>query len=430
MTSRSFILILSLSPFLLAPAVAAAEAAGEPVTFSLCHKWSEARSESLKLLEEDVRQARARARAALGGALPRLEWDLTDTWQDPKGVEKLEAKGFSGFVEKDQVESKLSLKQPLFSGFREFSASAGFKHESARNALRMRTAARDLYELTAEAFYAVLDQEAQRENTAAAYKLAKDRVKDLGGFRRLGKARDSEVFTAEARAEALNAQVQQLNAAIVSAREDLSFLTGQDLSARPLTDEMAEVSAVAPLEEVQDKTRNRSDIKALREEVAARALRVRYERGSYWPGADVTGNYYTKRPTFMDDIGWDVVLSLRVPLFQGGTVAAQVKEAKSALAQAQLSLEEGERRALHAVRKTRAELASALLERESLESAAKAAEKSYAALQAEYKLGLVTNLDVLQALDFLVAQKSARDAAGFRAKLLSIQLALSTEQLP
>src|SRR5258706_16417582 len=84
------------------------------VTLRQCYAWAVAQSENLKIRQEDINQSSARSRSALGGAFPYLDWQFTDTWQDPKGVDTLDRQGFGGFVAKEQVDSKLSLKQPLF----------------------------------------------------------------------------------------------------------------------------------------------------------------------------------------------------------------------------------------------------------------------------------------------------------------------------
>jgi len=426
MSLAKIALPLVLPSLLLLPAAPAR--AEEGVSLRQCYDWAKERSENLKIRREDVLQSEARGRAALGGAHPELSWELTDTWQDPHGVKELERKGFSGFVEKNQIESNFALKQPLFSGLREFSAYKGAKRERARNALLLDRASQELYEKTADAFYAVVGHETDRDNTDTALTLAQDRVKELSSFRRLGKARDSELFTSQARAAALKAELQQIQARIVTAREELSFLTGQNLNAAPLTDDIPNPPAFDTLDNALALARERTDLKAQREDVAAQKLRVRYQKGYYWPTADVTGNYYTQRAAFMDEIDWDVVLSLKVPFYQGGSVSARVREAQSAYRQAQLRLEEMERDAAYNVRSVHGQLAAAVEETRSLEEAADAAQKSYDALRDEYKLGLVTNLDVLQALDFLQEQKTARDAARLRAKRLFIQLNVAVEK--
>jgi len=202
------------------------------VTLRQCYAWAVDRSEDLKARNEEIVQSKARGRIALGAALPYLDWELSDTWQDPKGVDQLDRQGFAGFVAKEQIESKLSLKQPLFSGFREFSAWSGSRHESLRDQLRLRRASLDLFERTAIAFYAVVDNETTWQNTSTAWSLAEDRVKELKGFLKLGKSRDSELFTAQAHAAALKARLDQITADINASREELSFSPARTSPAR------------------------------------------------------------------------------------------------------------------------------------------------------------------------------------------------------
>lgn len=409
---------------------AASTDGAEAATLGRVYDWAKQQSESLKIRREDIVQAKARARSSLGSALPRVTWNWMETWQEPDGVEDLERKGFSGFVEKKQIESKFSVKQPLFSGLREFSASSGFRRESARNALLLERAQRQLFQKSAEVFFDAVAYETDRANTKTAYELALDRVKELNGFLKLGKARHSEVYTAQAHAAALKGRLDQIEANVNSAREELSYLTGRDLSTITLTDDTLSVADIEPLHTYLEQAKERTDLRAQREDVLAKRLRVRYERGSYWPDADVTGNYYTKRATFLKDIDWDIVLSLEVPFYQGGAVAANVREAASALRQSVFTLEDLERYVSYSVRKMYGELAGAIQQEASLREASRAARQSYDALKKEYGLGLVTNLDVLQALDLLQEQQSAYDNARLKTKRLFVQLNVAVEKMP
>lgn len=425
---RSILILALLSPVPLFAETASGVVASS-VTLRQCFEWARAQSEDLRIRREDIEQSQARGRGAISGALPQLDWKLTDTYQDPAGVRKLEGQGFGGFVEKNQMESRFTATQALFSGLREYSAEKGFRHETVRNQLQLERANRDLFQQTAEAFYSVIGYETDRANTRMAYDLAESQVKELGGFLKLGKARESEVFTARAHAAALKGQLDALDGQVASAREDLSYLTGRNLADVPLGDE--DTLPIAPsLDDALNRAHERSDLRAQREEVEARRIRIRYERGYYWPTADLTGNYYTRRATFLKDIDWDVVLDVDVPISHGGETAAAVREALSAYRQAGFVLQQMERQVTTAVRKTHGELSAALKEAQSMDAAAASARQSYDSLRKEYRLGLVTNLDVLQALDFLRTQQNARDTARLNAKRLFIQLGVATEQLP
>lgn len=411
-----------------APALASAE--GSTVTLTQCYQWALQRSEDLKSREEDIEQARLRARGAMAGVYPSLAWEFVDIWQDPGGVNKLNAQGFGGFVQREQPEGRFALRQTIFSGFKEFSALAGFKKEGERDTLRLQRARREVFLRTAASFYNVLGRETEAANTTEGLDLAQDRVKELRGFRKLGKARESELFTAQAHAAALRAALRQSQAQIASAREELSFLTGQDLTRRPLGDDLAEAAAPPPVENALAQAQDRADVRAMRADAEAADRRIKYEKGAYLPSLDLLGKYYTRRATFLSAIDWDVTLSLSVPLFQGGRVNAAVDRAKSAKRQSELMLSELQRQIAYEVRRLHGDLTASVEEAQAQEESAQAAQKSYDALREEYKLGLVTNLDVLQALDLLLSQRGARDAARLDVKRLFIQLGVATETLP
>ncbi|MBL0059906.1 MAG: TolC family protein [Elusimicrobia bacterium] len=95
------------------------------------------------------------------------------------------------------------------------------------------------------------------------------------------------------------------------------------------------------------------------------------------------------------------MLNLDVPLFQGGTVKARVADARSGLQQAQLSLDYLERQIQSDVKKAYEAWTASLEESQSLEEAYQASKKSYDAQRREYRLGLVTNLDVLNAMNLM-----------------------------
>ncbi len=400
------------------------------VTLRQCYDWALTRSEQLKIRAEDLEQSRQNARSAKAGIYPRLDWEFVQTWQDPAGVRRLEAQGFSGFVQKSQAESWLALRQPLFSGLKEFSAFSGFMRASDRDQLHLERAKRELFEQVAVVYYTVLEREVETRNSAEGLTLAQDRVKDLRDFLRLGKARSSEIYTADAHAAALRAALRRSRAQAASSREELSFLTGQDLRARPLDDANEETYKMISLDDFLVQGGRRTDVQALRQNVAASQSRVRYEKGSYWPSLDLLGRYFTQRANFMKEIDWDVALSLEVPIFRGGRTRADVSRATAASRQAQLALDELIRRVAYQVRRLHGEFTSALEESHALEESATSARKSYEALREEYKLGLVTNLDVLQALDLLLSQRRARDAARLDVSRLYVQLGVATETLP
>lgn len=392
------------------------------VSLHQCYLAARETSEPLKRQREEIFQAQARARAALGGAFPKLSWAWRGTRQEEIGD------SFGGLLESTQVESRLALQQPLFNGLKEFSAWSGFQKQEARDQWRLQQAEQDLYAQVANAFFDVRSLEKALANSQTTLALAQDRVADLQSFIRLGKSRDGELFSAESEVAALKAAAVRLRGQIQVARELLSFLVGKDMAAPPLLDDVE--AEDASLDRFLARAQNRPDLEAQRQEVLGQTLRVRYEKGSYWPSLDLLGNYYTQRPSFYAPIDWDVSLFFGVPLYQGGTVAAQVREARSQLEQAKQTLSYLERNVQSEVRKAYLAWSSSREELGPLQDAYAAAQKSYEAQKRDYRLGLVTNLDVLTALNFMQATKRAWDNAGVEAQRRYVALRIAAGELP
>ena len=96
-----------------------------------------------------------------------------------------------------------------------------------------------------------------------------------------------------------------------------------------------------------------------------------------------------------------------VPIFQGGTAVGATREAAYGVRQAELRLQEARRVTDQEIRGAFAEYGGALARVRALTQALEATEESYQMQVAEYRLNLVSNLDVLEALQIL--QDARRD---------------------
>jgi outer membrane protein len=412
-----------------APSVPQAPDVRKPLTLKDCFTLATNKSESLRIQHENIVQSNAQARASLGAALPNLSWQLTDTIQDTSGVAPESGVGGT-LTQRERNQSQFVLTQTLFSGLREYSATKGFKYESARNRFAFERASLDLFQQVATAFYLVLNEEARVNNTRIARKLAEDRVGELQSRTKLGKTRESEVLSAESQVATLMAQETRDLRDLSIARDALSFLAGEDLVDRALVDEVTLADPVPPLDLSLQQGEKRTDVQAQENEVIARRYNVRYQSGYYWPHLNATGDYYTKRPGFQKDIDWDVILALDVPLYQGGQVKANVALAASEWHQAQLGLDLLKRQVATDIKQARVALLASIEEVKNREKAFRAAKRSYELQVREYRLGLVNNLDVIAALNTLQTSKTDFDDSVNLGKLNVLKLKVATEQLP
>lgn len=398
------------------------------LTLKHCVQLAIAQSEQLQISAEEIAQSREHIRQATGAILPNLKWNNTDIIQDTNGVDGSSGGVGGTLTKRSRNESKFVVKQPLFSGFKEFSARSGFKADMRKFEKQLERGKMALLGQTAETFFGVVLSETERKNLQTLIKLTQDRIEELRGRVNLGKSRSSEVISAESQLASLKAQLASTEGQIVSARDDLGFLIGQDVRNSLLVDVTPRPSEISDEKDTLLFVQNRSDIQALREKVVSKRYAVKVAKSGFWPKADLLGDYYTHRTGFQKEIDWDVTFNLDVPLYQGGNIKSQSREAASRLRQAELELENLTRQVGTEIRRTRSNLNSSVIESQILEEAFDKAKQSYDMQVKEYRLGLVNNLEVLQAMNSMQDARQKLDRALLQSKLHWLRLQIALEQ--
>src|SRR3970282_842459 len=130
-------------------------------------------------------------------------------------------------------------------------------------------------------------------------------------------------------------------------------------------------------------------------------------KGAKLPTVDLTANRYLDRSGSLKDSTWDVAVELNVPLYSGGLLQSQVREAISQQTQAELAVSQVTRQAEQEIRALYQSVVYDSAQLDALEKATVAARKNYEAQQRDYRFGLVTNLEVIQALTAFQENKGA-----------------------
>ena len=405
-----------------APAEAATDAAppppsSQPLTLEHCYQLALKRSETIAIQQELLKETEGRFLQAFSGVLPRASFSSSDKRQDGSGS--------SAFTLKEVPERKFTFSQPLFAGFKEFAAMAGSRAQRRQRRHEKTRAEHLLLVDVANAFHLLLEE---REDLGALETIRTallDRIEELSHREQLGRSRRSEVVSAEAQLRRMEAELEDSRGAERTARQLLAFLTGLDTIEAVADDEVLPTTP-EPEERYVAKAALRPDVQAAQEAWQVANKQVAVVRGAAWPTVDVEGNYYVDRAGAAEDGKWDVALLVDVPIFQGGKNLGAVKEATSQARAAELQFERAERSAALDIRDAYAELEAALARMRALELALSATEENYRLQTEDYRLNLVSNLDVLKALEEL--QDTHRDVihARHEAKRLYWRLRVAT----
>lgn len=398
-------------------------AAPETLSLEDLYRMALRRSERLALAGEELVRIRTRYEQVVGSVLPRVAFEGTVTFQERVALPGATSVD-RNFTDPQRSEYRFAARQPIFSGLAEFYElrRQGRLYEAQEETLRH--ARLLLYADVADAFYAVLQIDRERATTEDALRLARERLEELAQRQRLGISRRSEVLAQEAEVASLEASLERFRGALSVAWETLGFLAGFE-GTRTLVDTLPEPAAPPPVERFLARARTeRRDLRALERRAEAARQAVGVARAGYLPAVDLEGRYYTHREGFSEDVRWDVVLSFEVPLFEGGVTQARLREARSNVRSEELERERLRRAIDLDVRRAWIDLSSLVEELRALEAAVRSAEENYELVQAEYRRGIVSNLEVLAAFTTLQQARLGRDRARYQAKAAAVRLAV------
>ncbi|MFA5059557.1 MAG: TolC family protein [Candidatus Omnitrophota bacterium] len=387
---NSFIFILF---FVLIPTVVSSQPEDSP-TLTDCYQLALKQSETVAINQEAIREAQARFGQALSTILPRASYSYSQKWEDAGGSSSRET-----------PEGKFTFSQPLFTGFKEFAAIAAGRSEKKQRQHELKRAKQLLFKDVADAFYFYLNYQQDIETLESIRAVLADRRVELVKREELGRSRLSEIASVDARISRVEADIEEVKGEKDVAAQLLAFLTGSTFEV--VNDDRGVIQELKPLSEYESYTENRPDVLAEHEAFIQAKKNITIERSKYWPTVEAKGNQYTKRVGSSKDIDWDATLSVDVPLFEGGETAGAVREARSQAKQEQLKFEQVKRSALLDIQNSYSQLQSSIRRYQAISKALDAAQKNYDLQLEDFRVNLVSNLDILQVLEDL--QDSRRD---------------------
>jgi outer membrane protein len=377
---------------------------GRPISLSEAYRFALARSEQIVISGASYEEALAKADEIYSHVLPHLSVMGTGTFQDvPKGQSGL-------FLQRQREQGWVNLHQTLFSGLREFLVLRASKDLGVAAEFRLQRAKQLLYQDTVRAYLDLRAAQDEIHIRVALTDITRDRVKDLKEFRKVGRARASELLAAESSVAQQLASLESARAAEQIAQFKLGFLTGIE---ERLSPEPPPAPTAAPeLENALSQARVRADVSARRAEAAAAAVSVKVASRRRWPVLSLDANYYFQRPpSFTSDVRWDATLTGTLPIYGGGEVGTQTRQQEARRKAAVATLSEGVRLAELEARSAHQQLLSATAVSNALDVAAVLAYENAKAQTQDYKLGQVTNLEVLGSLNALQQMRLQQNAA-------------------
>jgi outer membrane protein TolC len=385
---------------------------GAPLTLDDCFTRAKAHSDALRAAAERRTQAGERVRQAKGGLLPDVRFRFDKTYRDSDG----------GTVAGETTDGRFAVTQPLFYGFRHIGDVALTQTEQKRADLALETVYLQLRADVAQAFYTVASLDADIRNVHETVLIMQNRVKELKERVRLGKSRESEVLVVESQIAALQSQEEQIFGNRAKALDTLAALTGIPQESLSIRDTLAPVEKAEPLDIFLAAVPQRPDVRSSDEAIQAQKYRVAIAKGLLLPTLDLGADWYLARSGSLANSDWDIGLFLDVPLYTGCISRSRVRETEAGVKELAAQKDLLTLNITTDVRRLYRDLTSSIKQAAALKEAYNKAERSYQLQMRDYRLGLVNNLDVLQAISAALDAKRNLDRALIQTELSKIFL--------
>ena len=405
----------TLAAALLAAAVPARAADVKALTLDEAYSAALKRSEEIAEKGETYAQVLAQIDEIWSEVMPRLNLNANHIWQDTPGP------NVSFPLPPNQDTVAINGHQPIFAGLRDFLAVRATKVESESAELALKRAKQLLYQDVASAYLNELQDLRQIATLEEQVKLTDDRIKELKNFVDIGRSRKSEILAAQSQLAQDQADLAAAHGTERLAQETLQFLTG-------LTQELAPQEITTPTEADElkpflDRAQSRPDVEAARKDFEYADIYVTVQGRQYLPTVFLDGNYYLRRPNnFYNKVHWDATLTGQLPIYYGGQIGAQVREAKAVRGFKEAALSLASRKAELDVRSAHSDLTSDLAIVKALENAMTLAQANAKAQAEDYRHGQVTNIDVLTSLTTVQNTRLRLDQAQIQAYDARIRL--------
>jgi len=360
-----------------------------------------------------------------------------------------------------QSGASLYARQPIITGLKEISQiQSSWADKRAREYQLYNNAGLLLSDIGA-AFYSVLLAQRDLANNEHLLELYFQTVAELKRRVNIGRSRQSEILRTNAQIYSLQARIKSLRTGLEHSRLVLATLIGLDSDFR-LVDWIPLEKPAYTLADAQKLVEARWDVKAALEQVdfakagvlAAYGLHLPsiYLEGSVvpnnWQGAQYGIDQRKKSLLYITSPSPNYTLlssslnggvpkksreyyfsiGAEMPIFGGDITFAKVREANSKQRQSDLILSQTVRHARQDIIDSFQTWESSQIELEAYKKAFTSAEENYRVVMGEYKLNLVTILDVLTTLTALQTARDDYDRAQLQLKLNRIKLGVAINE--
>lgn len=315
----------------------------------------------------------------------------------------------------------LNLRQTLFQG----GLFSGIDREKAGrdiSNLQIQKNNLSLYLQVSQSYYRITLLESTLDVLSEIDGVSNRRVTNMKRRVRIGKSKQTDLLTNELQNQEIKIQLGQVQANLANEKEIFSRLTGLSNSVVLVKNES--IPSLKPLAYYLEKISQTPDI-----QIQSKTAFIADKNESILSGQHLPKLYldldarYGELSSTQEGKEYAAMLTLQIPLFEGGRVRAETQEAQWVKKQEQARLQGLNQDVVVAIKNQHASLTKNLELFKVYETSLATARKSYQIFNKELGLGLVDNLELLNSISSYLTAKKNREEAFFQIKLSELNLA-------
>lgn len=304
----------------------------------------------------------------------------------------------------------LNLTHSIYNGGRDFLLveNAETSIEIARNQRQIDRLG--LYLDVIENYYTYFLNLNDLKNLELLRKQSRERAEEIRKRVQIGRSRRGELLQAEAQLASVDAQSTNGEGLLKESQSVFALLTGLSRESVPEVDVSFDKTqdGLKSLDEYISMALSKEEVKNRRLEIEQLKRSVSLSKKHFLPSLDFSSNYYVHKSGGSQsyrDTDWDVGLTLSFPLYEGGVSQSLLlesleveREAVYALSDYEKSIKTEVTRRYEIYRRYNDQI-------KAYDLALEKGKRSYDEAVKDYRLGLVSNLDVLSALNIYLDNK-------------------------
>ncbi|MDD4976271.1 MAG: TolC family protein [Bacteriovorax sp.] len=288
-----------------------------------------------------------------------------------------------------------------------------------------------LYINVIQAYYTYFLTLNDYKNLELLKKQSKERVDETRKRVQVGRSRRGELLQAEAQLATAEALLFNGDGLFRESAQRFYILTGLN----KYNDVFNEVIQVPEenqrVQAYLDTAYSRPDVKSRELKIQQAELNLDFSKSFYYPTLNLDSNYYlNKRAGALHNSDWDIGLVLNIPLYEGGVTKSLVRESVSKKEQAIYTLADFKKSVELDITVKYETYHRYLDQVKAFDLALDKTKKSYEEAVRDYRLGLVSNLDVLASLNLYLDSKINSENTKIQAMLNLKLLEASAGILP